>query len=784
MMLRSALMAWILWVMTPITSAQTSKFLVSLADSPIGTVTQEVRADGTILSEFVGKVGTIGLASRLEAKMDQGFLSQYKVTVEQANTKTSIELRGLRGSAEVMGRTTEFSLTEPPKVLATTYHPWFYRTVFLAFAARPDREQEVPLYLIENGVILRAKVTAKPPLRLETPAGTKIAQVLEVKLNQVAIEVAQDTLTQEIVGLNVPSQGFQIVREDFAGLFIDPVTQFKELSQPTHQIVSQTQLEIPMRDGTRLIADLVRPKAEGRYPVILSRTPYGRATNLINQRGAWWAKRGYVFVSQDVRGRGESQGDWDPMMHERKDGRDTIDWIAQQAWCDGQVGMIGASYGGLVQWQAAVEQPTALKAIIPQVPPPDAMLNLPYDQGTFLLLGNIWWTNIVKDKEAQLVGAMEFRPEPKALATLPLNKVDDAVFGKSIPFFDRWLERTRESDWKGWNYQRDLSRVKIPSLMISGYWDGDGIGTKTNWEIMRKLGKKNHWLIFGPWPHAFNVSTQHAGVDYGPNSILELDSLYLRFFDTFLKNKSVGLEKVDRVKFFVSGANEWRTFADWPAPHATKQVYYLSAEAPANGIQSAGELVSQPPTQQEPTRYTYNPADIAGFEKQLSQGVEQASTIIKLDEMIGEEVVYRSAPFREAVDLGGPIQLTLYFSTTALDADFFFSVVDIDPQGVMRMLGLPGKIRGRYLAGLDRPAALRPGKVYRATLDHWDFAHRWRPGHRIGLIITSGLFPAFDRNLGTDEPVATRTRMVTAHQTLYHDSKRPSSLSIYQLPPR
>src|SRR5262249_52028643 len=146
---------------------------------------------------------------------------------------------------------------------------------------------------------------------------------------------------------------------------------YKELSQPTFAVKVEKGIKIPMRDGVNLVHDMARPAVEGKYPTILIRTPYGRTGSMAD--GEWWAKRGYVLIAQDVRGREDSDGDWDPFVAERKDGKDTIDWIAKQPWSDGKVGMIGGSYLGYVQWAAAVEHPAALKCIIPQVSPPDAM---------------------------------------------------------------------------------------------------------------------------------------------------------------------------------------------------------------------------------------------------------------------------------------------------------------------------------------------------------------------------------------------------------------------------
>jgi hypothetical protein len=487
-----------------------------------------------------------------------------------------------------------------------------------------------------------------------------------------------------------------------------------------------------------------------------------------------------------VRGRNDSDGEWTPFVHERKDGYDTIDWIAKQPWSDGHVGMIGGSYVGWVQWAAAVEAHPALKCIVPQVSPPDLFFNFPVDHGVPMLFGAIWWSNFVKDKKVPRIP--ELPKELEKLKTLPLSKVDDEVLGRDIPFFDQWLERETPSAFAGANFMADLNKVKIPILHISGWWDGDGIGTKLNWAKLRALGHQNQWLIYGPWSHAFNTSSRHADMDYGPDAIADLDSIYLRWFDQWLKGKPVKWDQQPKVRAFVTGVNQWRELADWPDPRSGQMTFYLSSEGPANGLTSVGELVAAPPNEQEPDRYTYNPADaevpkemkeLKDFRDLLAGG----STVVKIEPHENAVLVYKTAPLTEPLEIAGPIELELYFSTSAKDTDFFAAIVDVDEKGEKRLIGLPGKIRARYLSGWEKPALLQPGKLYKASIALWDTAHRVEKGHRLGLIIASDMFPGYARNLNTGEPIKTATRMVTAHQTIYHDAKRPSALRFRLLPP-
>jgi uncharacterized protein len=562
----------------------------------------------------------------------------------------------------------------------------------------------------------------------------------------------------------------------------DPTTLYPELSRPDLKTKTKRGVKVKMRDGVELMADIVRPADAGKYPAILARTPYGRQP-LSMLEGEWWAKRGYVHIVQDVRGRNESQGDWNPFFHERRDGYDTIDWIARQPFSDGKVGMIGGSYVGWVQWAAAVEAHPALKCIVPQVSPPDPFFNFPIDHGIPMLYSTLWWINYVRDRKVPNIP--ELLKDLDKLKTLPLSRADDEVLGTNIPYYDQWLEKETPSAYAEMSFMPDMGKIKIPIMHISGWWDSDGIGTKLNWARMRSLGHKDQWLIYGPWTHRFNATSRLKDVDYGPEAIMEIDSIYLRWFDHWLKGRDVYWNKQPKVRVFVTGANRWRELEDWPDPRSKEMRFYLSSDGPANGKESVGELKPEAPREQEPDRYTYNPAsvEIPRELREMKDVFELGSTEVKFEPHENDVLVYKSAPAMEEYEIGGPIELDLYFSTSAKDTDFFASLVDIDEKGIVKAIGLPGKIRARYLSGWDMPSLLIPNKVYKATIAIWDTAHQIKRGHRLGVMINSHMFPFYARNLNTGEPIKSAVRIVEAHQTIYHDKERPSVLRFRLLPP-
>ena len=768
----------------PSQTAAVHNFKWTFGGSEAGKSTYQTHSDGRFESTTELTLAGMNIKSRLTGKKVDGTITEFEMVNNQSGSEVKVEAKNGKAKVTAGGRSQERDF-KPSTVVFGNFHPILSETFLKAIDPSKEGPQSIDVLVLDGGISVKAQITKKKARTIETPGKKITADVYLARFGAVEFDIYMAEGSR-FAAWDIPSQKLQSVLSGYEALLVDPTTLYPELSQPTVAAKVEKSVKIRVRDGVELVADVVRPAVDGKYPVILLRTPYGREI-LSQLEGQWWAKRGYVHIVQDVRGRNDSGGDWIPFVHERRDGYDTIDWISKQPWSNSNVGMIGGSYVGWVQWAAAVEAHPALKCIVPQVSPPDPFFNFPIDHGIPMLFGAMWWSNFVKDKKTPQTPQLP--KDMDKLRTLPLSRVDEELFGSNFPFYDQWLEKQTPAAFGSANFMADMNKVRIPVLHISGWWDGDGIGTKLNWAKMRSLGHRNQWLIYGPWSHAFNSSSKFGDVDYGPDAVTDLDSIYLRWFDTWLKGKSVSWDKQSKVRVFVTGANEWRELNDWPDTQSAQKTLYLSADFPANGITSRGELVEAAPKRQEPDRYTYNPAalqvpkemkEISSFGDMLAGG----STIVKIEPAESAVLIYKSAAVIEPMDITGPIDVDLYFSTSAKDTDFFAIIVDIDEKGEMRMIGLPGKIRARYLSGWERPTLLQAGRIYKAGIALWDTAHRVKKGHRLGLIISSDMFPSYARNLNTGEPIKDATRMVAAHQTVYHDALRPSALKFRVLSPR
>ncbi len=754
----------------------TLRFL--LAEKEIGKEVWSLADDGSFQSSY--DIDLLGrkIASTVNGRLEQNRLHSYKQTVMDPSGETKIDFDGKTVKVERGGKPApEQKLVMKTGAAFSNFNTQLVRTLIARFEPKMGARQEIETYLLDAVTHLKVTVTDRGLAPFERAGRSENVHHFRVEITMTSVDYALNEKGQ-VVGMDVPAQMFQAVADGYEGVFVDPTTKYPEVSQPTFTAVAEKSVKVKMRDGVELVCDVARPGGDGKFPAILTRTPYGRTPSFLEAE--WWAKRGYAFVSQDCRGRGDSSGAWLPFENEKKDGFDTIAWLAKQPWCDGNVGMIGASYGGMVQWQAAVMNPPALKAIVPQVSPPSAFFNIPWDHGVFFLWGNLWWAGVVREKTMNFSGFGV--PSAQKLKTLPLSKLDEAIWGKTIPFYDSWLERDRPSDYPGFAYTEQIHRLRIPTLMITGWWDGDLIGTQLNWLASRRGGNSQRWLVAGPWTHMFNSSSRLGDIDYGPTAIADLDTLYLRFFDTHLKRKRAGLDKVARAQVFVTGENRWRNLDDWPPSDSKPMSLYLSAPSKANGGNGGGKLHALRPASQRPSRYTYDPSKVTVPKEMENIDPNEATTKVDLADFPNSSLLFKSDPLSADLTMIGPIRLELHFATSAKDTDFFARIFEIEPAGVMRAIQQPGKIGAKYLSGWDGPKLLRPGRGYRATIELWDVAHKFKKGSMIVISISSEMFPLYARNLNTGEPIKNATRMVVARQTIFHDAKRPSRLTFRTLP--
>ena len=533
-----------------------------------------------------------------------------------------------------------------------------------------------------------------------------------------------------------------------------------------------THVKMPMRDGVRLCALVFHPRAAGRVPTILIRTPYNKG---VANPYESFIRRGYNVVIQDVRGRYHSGGEFDPLNQEGRDGYDTIEWIAKQPWSDGQVGMLGGSYVGIAQWKAALANNPHLKAIFPVVSGYDDYLDRFYSTGgAFKLAHRLEWMS-----ENLRAPGFEKPDFQKFIFHLPLRTSDAAATGQTNEMYQAVLDHPVYDEWwKRLSVREAIAKLRVPVFSVGGWYDNFGESDLEAFAALAKRGAAVRTLI-GPWPH--NMSMKFAGVDYGPGAVAPIRELQHEWFDYWMKTPAKARKPLGPpLRLFVMGANRWRDESQWP-PAGTREIsYYLSSDGNANSSEGEGRLRRSPGVDEPADRYTYdprNPVPTAGGAICCNPKVFPWGPLDqRAVERRSDVLVYTTEPLKRDLEVLGPLRVVLYVSTSAPDTDFTAKLVDVFPDGRARNLS-DGILRMRYRNGIDRVAsAAHPSEIYPITIDTGVTANVFLKGHSVRLEISSSNFPRFDRNPNTGRPIAGETALRTANQTVYHGRQYPSRI--------
>jgi putative CocE/NonD family hydrolase len=550
-------------------------------------------------------------------------------------------------------------------------------------------------------------------------------------------------------------------------------------------------LPVPMRDGVRLSADVHLPaEGDGPWPVLLARTPYDN--NLLMDLGFTWAHHGFAYVAQDVRGRYDSEGDFVPWDFETEDGYDTLDWIGEQSWCDGNIGMTGASYLGQVQWQVGTLGHPLLKALAPRVMGNNLWDSPHYQGGAFGLGVNAVWGWRTMARTMQRLDHLDW---PKVLRTLPLRAMD-RVSGKKHPAFGTWLDHEAYDDyWRATSVDEHYERYTVPILQVCGWFDLYAGGMMQNFIQLREragseLARANQHIIMGPWTHsqAGNTppGTTNAGDrDFGLNALLNTQAIELAWFNRWLKGIEPEGEPLAPVNIFIMGADQWRDEQEWPLARTEWTPYYLHSGGHANTLYGDGALSTEQPATEPQDSYVYDPENptptMGGCNCCNPEIVPWGVYDQRPVESRNDVLVYTTPPLERDVEVTGPIVVHLYASTDGSDTDFTAKLVDVYPDGTAWNL-CDGIIRGRARNGRGPAELLTPGEVYKFDIDCWVTSNLFKAGHAIRLEISSSNFPRFDRNLNTGAPIGDDASPRRASQRIYHDAEHPSHVLLPMIP--
>jgi uncharacterized protein len=547
-----------------------------------------------------------------------------------------------------------------------------------------------------------------------------------------------------------------------------------------------------MRDGVVLRADVFRPLAEGKYPVVLIRTPYNRATALA--AGCRYAEAGYISVIQDVRGRFGSGGSWYPFLNEGFDGYDTIAWAAALPGSDGRVVMVGGSYSGSVQVAAALQHPPHLVGLSLVVTPFGMHDGGLYSGGAIAQLALETWTSLVAQDASNkfvMLGWVMSKPGNQT-EVLPLSNFQALALPPTAtvaPYFSDWLAHPDYDDyWRSLDVTSLFTTIHIPTIHVGGWYDVYTSATLNAFKTMRAAAttdaeRRNVRLIMGPWSHG-SLARRQGAVDFGPEAAIDESEFDLRWYDALLKGVDNGFLRDKPVKLFVMGKNVWREEDDWPLTRAKQTRFYLHSTRGAQSTAGDGSLAAATPSQEPADHYTYDPANpvptrggglCCSF--QFPGGAFDQRSIEERKDVL----VYSTPPLDHDLEVTGPIAMELYVSSSAKDTDFTGKLIDVDASGFARNVS-EGILRARYRNSFSKQELMAPGTVYKLKIEMSPTCNVFLAGHRIRLEISSSNFPHYDRNLNTGGDQAHSSAMISADNAVYHDREHPSAIILPVIP--
>ncbi len=545
-------------------------------------------------------------------------------------------------------------------------------------------------------------------------------------------------------------------------------------------------VQVPMSDGVNLSTDVYLPKSDGPFPTLLVRTIYDNQSPQLIEAAERFVDRGYAVVMQDCRGRFDSDGEWQPYVNEAQDGHDTQEWIGSQPWCDGNIGMFGASYVGFTQSLTAPLQSQYLKALVPTVSQQDNFGHF-YVDGALQLHVAMNFINMAGRTMQR--GSRDAMNSAEFYRRLPLvSALDDIV---DLPFYrDVITHSTFDDFWKSYSMRYRYEDVETPALIVSGWYDNlvheafklfQGWTTRSQSAETRRLTK----LLIGGWSHGNIGSSEPFGtIGFGTAAGMDFLEEQLRWYDRRLRGTDNSMDDEPPVRIFVMGDNEFRYENEWPLARTRYTNYYLHSGGGANSLYGDGVLSTEAPGDQPPDRYSYDPNDpvptlggqIMAIQMTVS-GPWDRRPVERRDDML----VYTTEPLTEDVEVTGPVFLHLSAESTAPDTDFTGTLVDVHPDGKAIII-CEGLLRCRYRDSIEEPTLMVPGETYELTVDMWETSNVFKKGHQIRLEVSSSNFPRFDRNLNTGSQPGMDAEIAVAEQTIFHDSQRQSFLTLPIIP--
>jgi len=567
---------------------------------------------------------------------------------------------------------------------------------------------------------------------------------------------------------------------------------FTAQTKPEPEVDLMWGQKITMRDGIKLNATVYKPKLmQSPLPVIFTLTPY--IGDSYHPRADYFAKNGYVFVLVDARGRGSSEGKFDPMAQEAKDGYDTVEWLAKQPFCNGKVTMWGGSYAGYDQWATLKEFPPHLKTIVPAAAvypgldfPMRANIAYPYSmQWLTYTSGATGNTNLFGESSFWKAKALGIY-----LDGLPFNTLDKVV-GNDSTVFQTFVQHPHRDAF--WDHMvptdAEYAKMDLPILTITGHYDADQPGAMEFYKRLEKnssaISRGNHYLIIGPYDHPGTRTPKRevGGLVFGEKSLIDMNKLHREWYDWTLKDGPRPEFLKKRIAYYVvgDGAEEWKYADSLETISNEHRVFYLSSkEGRANDVFQSGSLSLTKSSAPQPDKYTYDPLDVRPAEIDKVDTPNYLIDQSQVFNLFGNGLIYHSEPFTEATEISGFLKFSAWLAMDVPDTDLEVDVYEVLPNGSSVNLTFD-QMRARYRESAYSEKLVKQGEINRYDFTGFTFfSRRIAKGSRLRLIIhcLNTFWQQKNYNSGGEVAAESKKDARTAHVTLYHDADHPSSLEI------
>ncbi len=526
---------------------------------------------------------------------------------------------------------------------------------------------------------------------------------------------------------------------------------------------------VAMRDGVRLATDVYLPDCEGKVPTVLIRTPYGK--NVGPSMYYKYVHRGYAVVVQDTRGREDSEGEWLPNYYETEDGDDTLNWIAEQKWSDGGVGMTGGSYLGYVQWAAMVSENPHLKAMLSSVTAGSAFGDLPRRGGCYNS-GMMAWAFMVSGQRSDS-SLMDRDDWTEVLDIRPLENMAKQALGYDIPFVNKYLQHMDMDDfWKMTDWKSRMGSHRVPALIMSGWFDDNGMGTTEALDICENYEDKK--VILGPWIHSGNSHYDIHGLELGMNALrYDMDLICLDWLEHYLKGVDNGIEKTPKVEYYTMGANEWKTSTNWPVPETKELILYLDGANADVAVCNEGTISMTTPETEQTDTFCYDPKNPATHIIDMSENEIEVPEDYTEEEKRDDILCYTTDVLTENLTITGDAYAELFLSSDCEDTDLIVRITDVDENGRSMKLA-DGMLCVRYRNGFEMPEFMEEGTVYPVRIRTTKLSHTFKTGHQLRITITSSAknftFPNSNTRAGFNS-VETKVAKNSIHRGGEHASR-------------